>query len=569
MKKNIEKIIITAVIILSFLIKVYALNKSPPTVGFDEAALGYNTYSILKTGKDEYGNFLPLSLRSFNDYKPALYAYLSIPFVAIMGLNEISIRMVSVIAGTFSLLFLYFFLREFVKSKYLRYFIFLVLAFEPWRVHFSRVALETNLSACFFIIGAWFLFKNGFLIKKKRTFLKMLSIPFFFALSAYSYHGARAAAPIFIVLYAFDPLKLFFVKHFKSYKKWFLKFRLKYIYLVLFFLLFLIPVFFVNKSSQVLTRFRQENVFYRYSPFTPKELLNKNKNAWLNLENNPLYYFTGIMSGHMLSYISPINLGGRIYHWVKSSVQRIPSFSMFGWIETIIFVFGLVYLIKTFKTKGKNRFLIYWIIAGAAPAALTWNWFHPLRSMNLYPALELIIALGFVSLIEILNKYLNKKIIKIIYIVFILLFSLSILFTIINEYNYAVAKNHGEYQPGGFKEGVPILAKLQDDYDEIIIDSPHAQNYIFFLFYQSFPPEIVQSYADKRPKPGVEGNLNFNFYKYKFEKYNWLEQRNKSKILIWTTSEVKENEIIDTPGANIIWVGNAVTDKITAIITKD
>ena len=109
--KKIEKILVFSILVLSLIVKGYGLSKSPPSVGFDEAALGYNAYSLLKTGKDEYGNFLPLSLRSFNDYKPALYSYLSIPFVAILGLNETSTRMVSVVAGTVSLFFLYLFLK--------------------------------------------------------------------------------------------------------------------------------------------------------------------------------------------------------------------------------------------------------------------------------------------------------------------------------------------------------------------------------------------------------------------------------------------------------------------------
>ncbi len=551
MKKNLNKIIIGGIILLSFLVKIYGLSKSPPSVNFDEAALGYNAYSILKTGKDEYGNFLPLSLRSFNDYKPALYAYLSIPFIATIGLNEVSIRMVSVLAGTLSLLFLYFFLREFVKSEKLRWLVLAVLAFEPWRMHFSRVALEANLSACFFLIGSWFLYKN-------RKFLT----PLFFGLAAYSYHGARAAAPLLILFFILDPLKLIFTKNFREYKEWLIKSRFKYFWILILFILFLIPIFLVNKSSQVLTRLRQENVFYRYYPFAPKEILDINKNVWLDSNNNPVYYFLGIMTGHMLSYFSPTNLGGRVYHWVQKSVQYIPEFSMIGWIETIVFVLGLIYLIKNIKIDFKNRFLVYWILAAAAPAALTWNWFHPLRSMNLYPAVEIIVALGFVYLF----KFIKNKILR---FGLIILLVLSILFVAINEYGYSVAINHGEYQPGGFKEGAKILSKLQDNYDQIIIDSPHAQSYIFFLFYQSFDPKIVQSYANKRPAPGIEGNLNFDFYKYKFVKYDWPNQKNESKILIWTSSEVKEDEIKNTPGANLIWIPNAVYEKATAIITKD
>lgn len=569
MKNNTEKIIIGIIIIFSFFIKVYGLNKSPPSVNWDEASLGYNAYSILKTGRDEYGIFLPLSLRSFNDYKPALYSYLSIPFIAVMGLNETSTRMVSTIAGTVSLLFLYFFLKEFVKNKKLRWFVFVILAFEPWRMHFARVALEANLSACFFIIGAWFLYKYRKLIKQKRPILKMILISLFFALAAYSYHGARLAVPAFIILFIFDPIKLFFVKKFKFYKKWFLKFKLKYFILILLFTLFILPVFLANKNNEILTRFRQENVFFRYFPFAPSELLDKDKNVWLNLTNNPVYYFLGIMTGHMLSYFSPINLGGRVYHWVRRSVQYIPGFSMIGWLETFIFVFGLVYLIKNIKTRFKNRFLIYWILAAAAPAALTWNWFHPLRSLNLFPAVELLIALGFVSLVKIFKKHLSKFFIKVVYVLSIFLFSLTILFTIINEYSYSVTENSGEYQSSGFKEGVPILAKIQDNYDQIIIDSSQAQSYIFFLFYQSFDPKIVQSYTNNRPKLGTNGDLSFDFYKYKFTKYNWPEQKNESKILIWTSSEVLKDEILNTKNTNLIWVSNAISKTAAAIITKD
>jgi len=141
-----HKMFVVLIILLNFFVRAYGVSKSPPSVNYDEAALGYNAYSILKTGRDEYGNFLPLSLRSFNDYKPALYAYLSIPFIAIFGLNGFSIRLVSVVAGTMASIFLFLFLNKFFKNKIFVLFSFLLLSFQPWRLHFSRVALETNLS---------------------------------------------------------------------------------------------------------------------------------------------------------------------------------------------------------------------------------------------------------------------------------------------------------------------------------------------------------------------------------------------------------------------------------------
>lgn len=566
--KKLYSLAVILIVILGLFLRAYNLNKTPPSVNFDEAALGYNAYSILKTGKDEYGNFLPLSLRSFNDYKPALYAYLSIPLIALMGLNETSVRLVSAIAGTVSLVFLYFFLCEFIKNKWLRLFVFAILSFEPWRLHFSRVAFETNLSASFFIAGSWYLFKFRNWRVQKGKVLKFLLVSFLFALSAYSYHSARVAVPIFITLWMLDPFKLIFKGKLIPYLNWIVKKRSFFLYPLVLFILFVIPVFLATNSSLVLTRFRQENIFDRYFPYAPKELVSSD-NAWLNWKSHPVYYFTGLLSGHVLSYISPINIGQRIYHWIRGSVQYIPGFSMFGWIECIVFLFGLFILLKNIKKANKYRFVLYWIIAGAAPAAVTWNWFHPLRSLNIYPALEIIIALGFVGIFNWIKSVTPKIIKRVIFGVIGLVYAVTILFIVFNEYNYSIWENNGEYQPGGFKEGVSVLKSIQDNYDQVIIDSPHAQSYIFFLFYQSFPPEIVQQYADKRPKPGVEGNLNFDFYKYKFGMYDWPNQKNNSNQIIWTSSEVKEDEINNTSGAKIIWVDNAVKKKATAIITKD
>ena len=75
------------IVLLAIFLRFYQLGKNPPHLNWDEAALGYNAYSLLSTGRDEYGKSFPLSFRSFDDYKPPLYVYLTIPSVAVFGLN--------------------------------------------------------------------------------------------------------------------------------------------------------------------------------------------------------------------------------------------------------------------------------------------------------------------------------------------------------------------------------------------------------------------------------------------------------------------------------------------------
>ena len=55
-------------------------------VGFhiDEASLGYNGYSMLKTGKDEHGNRFPLYIDMFGDNRPSGYHYLTIIPIAFL-----------------------------------------------------------------------------------------------------------------------------------------------------------------------------------------------------------------------------------------------------------------------------------------------------------------------------------------------------------------------------------------------------------------------------------------------------------------------------------------------------
>jgi len=94
-KKYSSIIILVIISFLSITLFLYKMNVSPPALNADEAANAYDAYSILKTGKDQYGNFIPLRFKSFGDYKLPLLTYLAIPFIKVFGLTETGIRMVN------------------------------------------------------------------------------------------------------------------------------------------------------------------------------------------------------------------------------------------------------------------------------------------------------------------------------------------------------------------------------------------------------------------------------------------------------------------------------------------
>ncbi len=77
---NIQLWLLLAIVILATVLRIWGIGQYPVGLNADEAAIGYNAYSLLQTGKDEYGKSFPLSIRSFDDYKPPLYAYLTVRF---------------------------------------------------------------------------------------------------------------------------------------------------------------------------------------------------------------------------------------------------------------------------------------------------------------------------------------------------------------------------------------------------------------------------------------------------------------------------------------------------------
>ena len=92
------------ILILAAFLRFWQLGRVPPSPDWDEAALGYNAYSLMRTGADEYGQKLPLVLRSFDDYKPAVYAYLAILPIKIFGLNVFAVRLHAALLGTLAVL---------------------------------------------------------------------------------------------------------------------------------------------------------------------------------------------------------------------------------------------------------------------------------------------------------------------------------------------------------------------------------------------------------------------------------------------------------------------------------
>ena len=111
------RIILIFIVGLAFGLRFYNVWDNPPALSWDEVSIGYNAYSILKTGRDEHGRFLPIdTFVGYGDYKPPLAIYITVPFVALFGLNELAVRLPSVLFGTLTVLLTYFLVQELFRG---------------------------------------------------------------------------------------------------------------------------------------------------------------------------------------------------------------------------------------------------------------------------------------------------------------------------------------------------------------------------------------------------------------------------------------------------------------------
>jgi len=179
--------------ILAAILRLPLLDRFPTGITIDEAGLGDSAYSILKTGKDEWGDFLPLNPRSFGDYKPPVFMYLLVPSIAVFGLTEVAVRLPSAIAGILTVWIVFLLVCDLFKNRNLGLLAGFLLAISPWHVYYSRLGWESNVGLMFFILGIW-LFVKG-LGEGKFLVLSMLS----FGFSAMSYHSFKLLVPLMVI----------------------------------------------------------------------------------------------------------------------------------------------------------------------------------------------------------------------------------------------------------------------------------------------------------------------------------------------------------------------------------
>jgi len=188
-----SRLIALIIILAGALVRFVALGTNPVGLNQDEASAGYEAFALLTSGIDRNGTGLPVLFISWGSGQNVLYSYLTIPFIALFGLNAVSVRLVAALFGTLTLPLFYLLARR-LRGESFGLTALFTLALNPWHIMISRWALESNLLPLFLLLGIYFVVLGS----EKPVFL--LAAAPAFALSLYAYGTAYIFLPCFLIL---------------------------------------------------------------------------------------------------------------------------------------------------------------------------------------------------------------------------------------------------------------------------------------------------------------------------------------------------------------------------------
>lgn len=491
-----------SITILAFGIRVYQVTSSPPAPYWEEVALGYDAYSILKTGKDHHGNPYPLvAFESFGDWKPAGYFYAIIPFIKLLGLNVLAIRLPSVLAGTMIVAIIgwlvYLLTDHFAEKKrqWLALISMLLATISPWLIQFSRAGWEVNLATLLLLLGIVCGWQS---VGQKNNQVKawaLVGASLFLVASMYVYHSARVIAPLLGLFFGFRYL-IFYLKHGKQ------PLPTLMIQLVGFagLLLILLWPFIQAWGTPVLAQRVAETTILNDVSIIEQSNQFKNlySNAWwTKFIFHRWWFYLAVITGQFLSHLSLSFLFIAGDEIARHSSQY---FGLFYPFEILFLLVGSFLLLQKFSLE-KKLFLIFWLVVGVLPAAISRPVPHALRILPIAPAMIFLVTIGLWQTYQFLTNdfiCLFKKIKQIRKYLLNIVFVSIYLLAFISFYRHLLVvypQKYGHEWQVGYQQMVADLEKIRSDYPDlpVYITREQGRPAMYYWFYTQTDPKLVQA----------------------------------------------------------------------------
>ena len=529
-----KNFILISIITLASVLRLWQLGVAPPSPDWDEAALGYNAYSILKTGRDEYGTFLPLTLRSYDDYKPPLYVYIAVPFIAAFGLDTWVVRLPSVLLGISTVLATYLLVVEIFRrwqwkderiKDWVPVLSALLLAISPWHIQFSRIAFEANVGVT---LNVWALVAFFTGLRNKR-WLPLSG--FLFGLALYAYHSERIFVPLMVTL-----LAIIFRRELFSLKKY----SINAIIIGALTVAPLIPIFF---NTTTLTRLRGTSALADQTALlaTSVKRLEYDKAIGDSLgyvfDNRRVVWGKKLLEG----YLSHFSL-----RWLfltgDNERHHAPDMGLMYLVELPFLLYGIYTLIRLGGTFA--WFLTGWLIISPIAASPTTELPHAIRTLVFLPALQIFTALGIVNAYTEISKR-RKTLVRLFVYSFMGLFVINFVYYLDMYFHHMNTEFSKSWQYG-YKQTVAYAEGRKSQYKKIVVSTKLEQPHMFFLFYTTYDPATYLSQGGTVSGGFEERNNRFDVYEFRTIQWD-REIHDGDPLFIGTPGEIPEPAILTIP----------------------
>lgn len=474
--------ILFSIILIASMLRLWNLSSVPVSLSGDDVDIGYHALSLVKTGKDYTGHFLPLHMNSFSDKKAPLYTYTLVPFVGILGISEFSLRLPSAILGIIGIVIFYLLIIEITKKRPLALLAAFFLAISPWHIQYSRWSEEGVEMLTLFTLGLLFFLKSF-----KIRYLVLISA-IFLGLTIWTYHAAKIFVPIFIV-----SLIIIYWKEIVNFPRKLL------IASAAIFLIIISPIFYDSLllggnqrfDSTALTFDSMAEYIIGVSRATDQKATLDNQMFFGIIDftskifhNKYLYLLPAVTNNYLEVFSTQF-----LFIWGDNNLRHsVLGIGQFYKYQLIFLIFGIIAIALNLLKSDSKKLIICWTLLSPLPSVFTKEGgHHATRLLFLLPPLIIIIALG-VNYIWINLKGNYKKIYTTILVVTIALSFIFYQHTYWFHYPY----DSERWWHAGHKEVVGYLLSESANYEKIIVSSALEPTLIFFLSYSQYSPEKFQ-----------------------------------------------------------------------------
>ncbi len=527
-----NKVIFLLIILTGVILRIYKLDSIPPSLYGDEVSLGYNAYSILKTGQDEHGEYFPAArFIAFGDFKPPGYIYATVPWIAIWGLTEFAVRFASSLAGVMMIIITYYLGKTLTKSTKMALLSSLMVSLSPWSLQLSRGAFEANLAAAFNALAV-LLFLNA---SEKRNWLVVPCVVLFL-FSFYTFNANRIIAPLL-----FFSLVLTNIQIIKTNYKWL-------IISAMLAAVIIYPSVTYLRSRESKIRFQEVSIFNNIKTLEKSNSrIEASGQSTLGrlLHNRRIEYSRDFL----IHYFDHFKID---YLFFKGDINPRLSTQTVGLLYLVVLPFFFIGILALIKDKGFATLpLFLWLAIAIIPASVAKETPHALRTTSIMPLYDIFVGFGIFRFYQLIEKHK-------FYTLLIIVFSFSLVgnmyYYLHTYYVHYPVKWASEWQYG-YKEAMDIAKQYEDEYDYVLVSETLGRAYVYSLFYGKVEPKY---YIENR----IADRDWFGFWSVKgYGKYRFgIEQKNAlpGKVLVIgnpseTTNLTKHIASVYNPNGEIVF----------------